>query len=348
MATLSPAARPATQARHRRRLWLLIITIAFMLAAVIGFYFISANWPYRYRNIRPMLEDDLAGQVEFTSYHRIYFPHPGFVATGLTLRRKSALNLPPLGHAERMMVEGRWRDLLLLRQRVQTVEVTGLHIVVPPIGSQANHANFPPGSSSDFTGPDTALEMFKIHNSILEIMRNDGRRLDLLRCFATDAAIPLRPRAAACIMLLYAQPLTRVLRLADGDLTRDDDGQAWLNLGDPPSPVRPRSTNCSASSPPPAMTTSPSTTPAPGCSPAARPDSPPTTRAWPSSSATTACPCAPRRVAALRQLVLQVPAPVIADALGFHHTTTTRQHLNAGAPWSNYVGGDRSSPADAS
>lgn len=177
MATLSPAARPATQARHRRRLWLLIITIAFMLAAVIGFYFISANWPYRYRNIRPMLEDDLAGQVEFTSYHRIYFPHPGFVATGLTLRRKSALNLPPLGHAERMMVEGRWRDLLLLRQRVQTVEVTGLHIVVPPIGSQANHANFPPGSSSDFTGPDTALEMFKIHNSILEIMRNDGRRL---------------------------------------------------------------------------------------------------------------------------------------------------------------------------
>jgi hypothetical protein len=32
-----------------------------------------------------------------------------------------------------------------------------------------------------------------------------------------------------------------------------------------------------------------------------------------------------------RQLVLQVPAPVIADALGFHYTTTTRQHLNAGA-----------------
>ena len=106
--------------------------IGFLIGAAIGFYFISANWPYRYRKIRPMLEDDLASQIEVTSYHRTYFPNPGFVATGLTLRRKSALNLPPLGHAERMVVQGRWSDLLLLRQRVQTVEVTGLHIVVPP------------------------------------------------------------------------------------------------------------------------------------------------------------------------------------------------------------------------
>jgi hypothetical protein len=40
-------------------------------------------------------------------------------------------------------------------------------------------------------------------------------------------------------MLLYAQPLTRVLRLGAGDLNRDDDGRTWLNLGEPPSPVPP-------------------------------------------------------------------------------------------------------------
>jgi hypothetical protein len=150
---------------------------AFVVAAGICFYFISTNWPYRFRKIRPMLEDDLASQVTVTSYHRTYFPNPGFVATGLTLRRKTALNLPPFGHAEMMAVQGRWSDLLLFRQCVQTVEVTGLHIVVPPIGSKANRENFPPGSSSDFTGPDTAIEMFRIHNSILEIMKNDGKRL---------------------------------------------------------------------------------------------------------------------------------------------------------------------------
>lgn len=47
------------------------------------------------------------------------------------------------------------------------------------------------------------------------------------------------------------------------------------------------------------------------------------------------------RISALGQLVLQVPAPVVAGALGFHHTTTTRQHINAGATWSRYVAGGR-------
>jgi hypothetical protein len=177
MATLSPAASPSPISQHPNRRWLIAFTIGFLVGAAIGFYFVSNNWPYRYRKIRPMLEDDLASQVQITSYHRTYFPNPGFVATGLTLRRKTALDLPPFGHIESMVVEGRWSDLLLLRQRVQTVEVTGLHLVIPPLGSEANHRNFPPGSSSDFTGPDTAIEMFKVHNSILEIMKKDGKRL---------------------------------------------------------------------------------------------------------------------------------------------------------------------------
>jgi hypothetical protein len=124
-----------------------------------------------------MLEDDLAAQVTITTYHRTYFPNPGFVATGLTLHRKSALNLPPIGHVDQMIVQGHWRDLLMLRRRVQTVEVTGLHLIIPPVGSKANQQNFPPGSSSDFTGPDTAIAVFKFHNSLLEIMKNDGSRL---------------------------------------------------------------------------------------------------------------------------------------------------------------------------
>jgi hypothetical protein len=46
------------------------------------------------------------------------------------------------------------------------------------------------------------------------------------------------------------------------------------------------------------------------------------------------------RISALRQLVLQAPAPVIAEALGFHYTTTERQHANAGATWNRYPSGD--------
>jgi hypothetical protein len=46
------------------------------------------------------------------------------------------------------------------------------------------------------------------------------------------------------------------------------------------------------------------------------------------------------RTAALRQLVLQVPAPVVAQALGYHHNTTTRVATEAGTPWSRYAPGD--------
>lgn len=42
--------------------------------------------------------------------------------------------------------------------------------------------------------------------------------------------------------------------------------------------------------------------------------------------------------AALRELVLQVPAPVAATALGFHHTTTQRQRAAAaGGTWNRYA-----------
>jgi hypothetical protein len=42
------------------------------------------------------------------------------------------------------------------------------------------------------------------------------------------------------------------------------------------------------------------------------------------------------RVSALGQLVVAAPAPVIADALGFHETTTTRQVAHAGGTWNQY------------
>jgi hypothetical protein len=62
------------------------------------------------------------------------------------------------------------------------------------------------------------------------------RRLALLRHFLTDSQAPVPARAAACLLLLYAQPLTRIHRLAATDLT-DANGQVQLRLGDPPSPV---------------------------------------------------------------------------------------------------------------
>ena len=175
--SLSPVVRPARNLWHKAPLWMHCVVVATAALLATGFVFVSANWPYRYRKIKPMLEDVLASQVKISRYHRTYFPHPGFVATGITMRRKSAPDLPPLGSVETMAVQGSWLDLVMLRDRVQLVDVTGLHIVVPPIGSRENHEDFPPGSSADFEGPTTKIDRMVIHRSLLDIMRAEGNRL---------------------------------------------------------------------------------------------------------------------------------------------------------------------------
>lgn len=54
------------------------------------------------------------------------------------------------------------------------------------------------------------------------------------------------------------------------------------------------------------------------------------------------------RAAALRQLVLQAPAPVIAKALGYHDGTTTRALAEAGGTWNSYpVRGTAASEGDS-
>ena len=50
------------------------------------------------------------------------------------------------------------------------------------------------------------------------------------------------------------------------------------------------------------------------------------------------------RISAVRQLVLQAPAPVIAQALGYHPTTAHRHAADAGGTWTRYVHGDHTRP----
>ena len=159
------------------KVWLAAACVVALALLGIAGYFINAHWPYRYRVAKPLLEDVLGSQIQIARYKRTYFPNPGFVAMGVTLRRKSAPDLPPLGTAQQLVVQGTWFDLVMLRQKVHLVDIEGLHIVVPAPGSRANHEDFPPGSTADFAGPDALIENLKIHNSLLEVIRPSGGRL---------------------------------------------------------------------------------------------------------------------------------------------------------------------------
>ena len=79
-----------------------------------------------------------------------------------------------MGSTEDLIVQGSWLDLLLFRRRVQLVDIKGLHVVIPAVGSRAMQEDFPPGSSGDFAGPVTAVETLVIHGAVLDLMRTNG------------------------------------------------------------------------------------------------------------------------------------------------------------------------------
>jgi hypothetical protein len=61
-------------------------------------------------------------------------------------------------------------------------------------------------------------------------------RLELIRRLAEDASLDLRDSIAALLVLLYAQPVTKVVTLTTSDITHDN-GTLLIRLGDPPAPV---------------------------------------------------------------------------------------------------------------
>ncbi|WP_328730734.1 hypothetical protein OHT20_00400 [Streptomyces caniferus] len=62
-------------------------------------------------------------------------------------------------------------------------------------------------------------------------------RLDAVGRLLTDAEMPMRLRVAGVIVLLYAQPVSRIVRLSVDDVIRDGD-TVLLRLGEPASSIR--------------------------------------------------------------------------------------------------------------
>ncbi|MFI9839243.1 hypothetical protein ACIHFD_19565 [Nonomuraea sp. NPDC051941] len=163
------------------------------------------------------------------------------------------------------------------------------------------------------------------------------QRLALIRKALSDESIPERDRIIA---LLYAQPISRILRLTLDNLTRDGD-QVLLRLGDPPSSVPEPFAGLLLNYP----QTRPNTITAtnrdsrwrfPGRR-GGQPLDPTTIRLRLSKLGILA---GPGRSAAIRQLVLQTPAPVVARMLGYGGDTATRLATVAGSPWSRYASGN--------
>jgi hypothetical protein len=168
------------------------------------------------------------------------------------------------------------------------------------------------------------------------------RRLALLRRVLTNDAPPARSRAAAGLMLLYAQPASRIVRLTIDDVLRDGD-QILIRLGEPPSPVPEALAGILLELVDNRQNLNSATNPASRwLFPGKRAGQPLHARTLLPLIHQLGIPAQATRVAALRQLVLQAPAPVIADALGYHDKHVAKVWAEAGGNWKTYAPGDHS------
>ncbi|MEV6028493.1 hypothetical protein [Streptomyces sp. NPDC052036] len=166
------------------------------------------------------------------------------------------------------------------------------------------------------------------------------RRLTMLRRVLNDDSLPLRARVAAALVVLYAQPVSRIVRLTVDDVT-DNGITVTVQLGDPPSPLPepvadlmrahiqsrqylPYASNRSSQ----------------WLFPGRQPGQPMNPVSLRVHLREVGVPPQRGRTSAIRQLVLQAPASVIAKALGYHDKTAIRLVTEAGGTWSRYAPGD--------
>jgi len=171
---------------------------------------------------------------------------------------------------------------------------------------------------------------------------SEQQRLALVRRALTDSTGPVRTRAAGLLVLLFAQPASRITRLTVDDITADGTGTTFLRLGDPPVCVPDpfaallRQAAAAAADHPAAVTSAADRWLFPGQN-AGRPLHPATL-----SHLLTqyGIPVPAARTAAFRALVQQAPAPVIAQALGYSGTAAASNAAAAADTWSRYSAGD--------
>jgi hypothetical protein len=165
--TQSAVAPTKTKRRIRITEW---ITFAVIVVAMVCVHLMFFFWPFRYRMVHPLLEQVFESKVVVISYHRTYFPHPGFIAENITFYRHGDTHIPPLVRVKRMTVEGQWGMLLFHPHLLYQIRLEGLHVQIPPAGTKARGMDFDNGVV------DTSQSKLQI-----ETIRGDGAIVDFLR-----------------------------------------------------------------------------------------------------------------------------------------------------------------------
>jgi len=167
-------------------------------------------------------------------------------------------------------------------------------------------------------------------------------RLELIRRIHAGEEMDLTERVAALLVLLYAQPLSKVTRLTIDDIIINDE-QMFIRLGDPPAPVPQPFDNLItqylAARPNLTTATNPNSRWLFPGRRAGQPLHPTTIRL---RFQTLGIPNLNGRSRALREMLLHAPPSVVAGMLGYSAEKAEAIAAESGATWKRYAAGDHS------
>jgi len=101
------------------------------LAAVLLLVFF---WPFRLNAITKQLEDESDSKVIIGTFRPTYFPHPGCVLEQVTFQHNPKSGAPPLITVKRISIQGSFTGIFA--RHVKLIVVEGMHILIPPLGSE--------------------------------------------------------------------------------------------------------------------------------------------------------------------------------------------------------------------
>lgn len=173
----SPPSIAAEQRRStkwkRKRAVIELALFAALVLALAGVAVILNYWPCRYRQVHPLLERTFRSMVTVRRYHRTYFPHPGYVAEGVTFYRHGDTQIPPLATLDRMTVVGAWTNLILHPHNLYEIRLGGLHVRIPPPGTKARGLDFDEGVTAS-SGQTIAIETIVANGTTLDFLASNG------------------------------------------------------------------------------------------------------------------------------------------------------------------------------
>ena len=153
---------------QNRRKWIAIIGLSPLGLLVVGLVLLARHWPFSQQRVIEALQEDFHGTVTFSSFRSTVFPHPGCVAEGgMLVRAGSPAGSPPFASAQKFIVRGHYIDFLIRPGYIAHIEVQGLQIHVPPIGTM-------PATPRDQSPSTTRVGKVVANNSLLEIARKAG------------------------------------------------------------------------------------------------------------------------------------------------------------------------------